>query len=100
MALPPRGVGQEGYPHRLRSPRWNGEPFVGRTLLVHHEQGFGDTLQFVRYLPMAKARGGRVLFEVPAVLRPLVRGVPARMTSWSFRRPARPVSRTTCTSRC
>ena len=65
----------KGYPHRLGSPRWNGEPFCGRTLLVHHEQGFGDTLQFVRYLPMAKARGGRVLFEVPAALRSLVRGV-------------------------
>ena len=65
----------KGYPHRLSSPRWNGEPFGGRTLLVHHEQGFGDTLQFVRYLPMAKARGGRVLFEVPAALRSLVRGV-------------------------
>ncbi len=65
----------KGYPHCLGSPRWNGEPFSGRTLLVHHEQGFGDTLQFVRYLPMAKARGGRVLFEVPAALRSLVRGV-------------------------
>jgi hypothetical protein len=65
----------KAYPHALPSPRWQGEPLRGRTLLVHHEQGFGDTLQFVRYLPLAKAQGGRILFEVPAALRPLVRGV-------------------------
>ena len=65
----------KAYPHRLPSPRWNGEPFVGRTLLIHHEQGFGDTLQFVRFLPLAKARGGQVLFEVPTALRPLLKRV-------------------------
>ena len=65
----------KAYPHALPSPRWRGEPLDGRTLLVHHEQGFGDTLQFVRYLPLAKARGGRVLFEVPAALHRLLRSV-------------------------
>jgi tetratricopeptide (TPR) repeat protein len=67
---------KKAYPHRLRTPRWNGEPFVGRTLLVHHEQGFGDTLQFVRYLPMVKARGGTVVFEVPGALKVLLMGIP------------------------
>lgn len=42
-------------------PRWNGEPFPGRTLLLHWEQGFGDTLMFVRYAARVKALGGRVL---------------------------------------
>jgi tetratricopeptide (TPR) repeat protein len=65
----------KAYPHALPSPRWCGEPLEGRTLLVHHEQGFGDTLQFVRYLPLAKARGGRVLFEAPAALSRLLRGI-------------------------
>jgi tetratricopeptide (TPR) repeat protein len=63
----------KAYPHRLSSPCWAGEPFVGRTLLVHHEQGLGDTLQFVRYLPLAKARGGKVLLEAPRALRSLLR---------------------------
>jgi tetratricopeptide (TPR) repeat protein len=67
---------KKGYPHRLRTPCWNGETFIGRTLLVHHEQGFGDTLQFVRYLPMVQARGGTVLLEVPASLRSLLNGIP------------------------
>ena len=38
---------------------WGGQPFEDKTLLVHMEQGFGDAIQFLRYLPMAAARGGR-----------------------------------------
>ena len=43
--------------------RWDGSAFFGKRLLVLAEQGIGDTLQFVRYLPLVKARGGTVLFE-------------------------------------
>jgi len=50
-------------------PRWNGEPGEG-VLLLHAEQGFGDSLQFCRYAPLAAARGWRVVLEVP---KPLVR---------------------------
>lgn len=56
-------------------PRWRGEPLGGRTILIHAEQGLGDTLQFVRYLPMVKARGGRVLFECQPALLGLLRSV-------------------------
>lgn len=49
---------------RFPQPRWDGEPFKGKTLLVHFEQGFGDTLMLVRYLPRVKALGGRVLLLV------------------------------------
>lgn len=46
---------------RFSKPQWDGADFPGKTLLVHAEQGLGDTIQFVRYLPRVKARGGRVL---------------------------------------
>ncbi len=44
-------------------PRWQGEPLVGRTILLFAEQGLGDTLQFVRYAADVKARGGTVIVE-------------------------------------
>ena len=47
----------------LSYPRWAGGAFPGKTLLVHCEQGLGDSLMLVRYLPMVKALGGRVVFE-------------------------------------
>jgi tetratricopeptide (TPR) repeat protein len=56
------------YPIRLGIKRWNGAPFSGKRLLVHSEQGFGDSLQFARYLPMVKALGGEVVFETVSPL--------------------------------
>lgn len=56
----------------FRQPRWRGEPFENETLLVYAEQGIGDMLQFVRFLPEVKARGGRVLLEVQQGLAPLL----------------------------
>ena len=60
---PPRGFDQ---------PRWTGEPLAGQTILVHAEQGLGDTLQFVRYLPMVAARGARIVLECQPPLRRLL----------------------------
>jgi tetratricopeptide (TPR) repeat protein len=57
-------------------PLWRGEEIAGRTLLVHPEQGFGDTIQFVRYLPLLAERGIRVLFVCPPALRRLLRDLP------------------------
>lgn len=51
-------------------PLWRGEEPARGTLLVHAEQGFGDTIQFIRYVPAAVARGWRVAVEAP---RPLLR---------------------------
>ncbi len=56
-------------------PRWQGEDLAGRTILLQSEQGFGDTIQFVRYAPMVKARGGRVILRTPQVLLSLMQTV-------------------------
>ena len=58
-------------------PRWQGEHLAGRRLLVHAEQGLGDTLQFMRYLPLVKARGAEVIFEVQPPLYRLIAASPA-----------------------
>ncbi len=51
------------------SPVWRGEAVApGRTMLVHAEQGLGDTLQFVRYLPLLRQRGIRVALRAQAPL--------------------------------
>jgi hypothetical protein len=52
-------------------PLWDGAPFPGRTLLLHWEQGFGDTLMFLRYAPRVKALGGRVLLAAQRELADL-----------------------------
>lgn len=58
---------------RYDRPRWNGEDLRGRRLLVWSEQGYGDTLQFVRVLPALLNRGGEVLFECHPLVAPAVR---------------------------
>ena len=61
---------------RETAPRWEGEPFSGRTLLITEEGGFGDTLQFVRYAPLVKARGGTVILQARAPLFSLLARMP------------------------
>jgi Tfp pilus assembly protein PilF len=61
---------------KLAAPLWLGEqPLAGKTILLHAEQGFGDTIQFVRYAPLVAARGARVIVEVQPPLVPLVSGM-------------------------
>ena len=61
-----RGFGQ---------PQWRGEALGGRTLLLYPDQGFGDTIQFCRYVSMVRARvDGPVVFEVPKPLLSLLEG--------------------------
>jgi hypothetical protein len=57
---------------QFTQPQWRGEPAEGKTLFIHCEQGFGDTLQFCRYAPLAKTRGLKVILEVQAPLASLV----------------------------
>ena len=55
---------------RFTQPQWQGEALAGGTLLVHAEQGLGDTLQFCRYVPLLVQADRQIVFEVP---RPLLR---------------------------
>ncbi len=54
-------------------PEWEGEPGEGRVILIHAEQGFGDTLQFCRYAPMVRERGFRVIMWVQKPLARLIK---------------------------
>ncbi len=62
------------YPRRdFSRALWDGQPLEGRTILLHAEQGLGDTIQFVRYVALVKQRGGVVVVECPRPLMSLLR---------------------------
>jgi tetratricopeptide (TPR) repeat protein len=69
---------RRGTPQFLRDrrkflqPLWQGEPLEGSRILLYAEQGLGDTLHFVRYVPLVAARGGKVVLEVPSRLHRLL----------------------------
>jgi hypothetical protein len=68
-----------GYPVRRRHadrPHWGGQQLTSRTILVHAERDFGDTIQYARFLPDAARRGGRVLLECQPELVRLFERVP------------------------
>jgi Flp pilus assembly protein TadD len=83
-----RGDFQQGWPEfewrqktrthsmslNFSQPRWNGQGLEGKTILLHAEQGFGDTIQFVRYAPLVAGRGGRVILLCPHDLVRLLDG--------------------------
>ena len=58
---------------QLQAPLWLGDaPLSGKTILLHAEQGFGDTIQFIRYAPLLAGRGAKVVCEVQPELLPLL----------------------------
>jgi tetratricopeptide (TPR) repeat protein len=63
-------------PAWMGAPRWSGEALAGQTVLLHAEQGLGDTLQFVRYAPLVAARAGRVILVVQRPLLRLLQNTP------------------------
>jgi len=68
--------------HKFAQPVYDGsQDLRGRTLFVHAEQGYGDTLQFCRYIPLLVERGATVLLNVPRELVGLLSSLPGRV-SW------------------
>jgi Flp pilus assembly protein TadD len=57
-------------------PQWAGGEVGGKTILLHSEQGFGDSLQAVRYIPLLAERGARVILECQPALKRLLQGTP------------------------
>ncbi len=58
----------------LPQPQWDGSPLAGRRIILYAEQGFGDTIQFLRFVPLVQKRGGKVLLFVQPELHPLLEG--------------------------
>ena len=61
---------------KFSQPRWTGGKISGKTILIYHEQGFGDTIQFIRYLPQLAERGANVIMQSPRELVDLIRRMP------------------------
>lgn len=96
--------GWEGYEWRRRVagtvddstfpvPQWKGGPLAGCTILVHAEEGLGDTLMFARYLPLVAARGGRVVLQCQA---PLIRLLEALPCVAQVATPGNPIPKVDC----
>jgi tetratricopeptide (TPR) repeat protein len=64
-------------PRVFSQPRWQGETLNGRRILLHAEQGLGDTIQFCRYAAMVATRGGHVILQVQAPALRLMQSLPA-----------------------
>ncbi|MEI9924822.1 MAG: tetratricopeptide repeat protein [Bradyrhizobium sp.] len=63
------------YP-KFSQPLWLGQEAIeGKTILVYVDEGLGDTIQFVRYVPLLAERGARVVLVVHDALRPLLSGL-------------------------
>jgi tetratricopeptide (TPR) repeat protein len=62
---------QQGCLRSLTQPRWDGSDLTGKTILLHAEQGFGDTIQFIRYAQLIKETKHATI--IAAVQKPLVK---------------------------
>jgi len=68
---------QRGFPQ----PLWRGQyDIAGKTVLLHAEQGMGDTIQFCRYAPLVAEKGAHVILEVQASLKALLESNHAALT--------------------
>ena len=72
-----RKVAELGFVDRqFTQPLWLGEtPIAGKTILLHSDEGLGDTIQFSRYATMVAQLGARVILEVQDAVHPLLSGI-------------------------
>ena len=63
-------------PRNYPQPRWQGEALAGRTILLYSEQGLGDTLQFIRYVPLIAQLGAKIILCVQPPLKNLLAALP------------------------
>ncbi len=79
-------------PRGFTQPRWQGEDLAGKTILLHAEQGLGDSIQMLRYLPVVAAKlgniGGKIVLELPEPLLPLVSDPAITLVRHGARLPA------------
>jgi len=66
---------------------WQGQPLAGRTLLVHFEQGLGDSFQYIRYAGVLKRMGARVLYECQPALKRVLSTAPDLDGLFAFGEP-------------
>jgi tetratricopeptide (TPR) repeat protein len=71
-----RTVNFAPFRRHFSQPQWQGEPLQGRRIFLHGEQGLGDCIQFLRYLPLVQAAGGTVIVEVPKGLKRVASHLP------------------------
>jgi Flp pilus assembly protein TadD/ADP-heptose:LPS heptosyltransferase len=71
-----RWCGKAMRPKNLGKPRWDGSPPDGKRILVHYEQGIGDSFQFVRYFSKLKQLGATVYFEGQKPIGPVLERTP------------------------
>jgi lipoprotein NlpI len=73
--------GERGEPRKYSQPTWLGQdPIAGKTILIHPEQGFGDLIQFSRYMPMLEKLGAKVILEAPVSLVELMQSLSPTLT--------------------
>ena len=77
----------EGKFPKLSGTEWDGSDPRGKTILVYAEQGFGDTLQFIRYLPLLAQRGARVVVVCQVSMLKLIQAMPGVASAQAVWRP-------------
>ncbi len=66
----------EAEERKFSVPQWQGEDLQGKTIYIHGEQGFGDTILTSRFIPLVKKKGARILFDCRAPLHRLFSKIP------------------------